>query len=290
MSLVNAPANHSWASFSTDTDSQEIEFTNLKYLFAGYHITHREDGVAARHRDGHPWKLHFPSLESLDLKCSEDICPLLEYAVLPPSVEAISIQMKSATYLDIANVELPATKHLSLRVTFTCDGDPSGLPVVNRILERARGSETVGLVIEDEMLQVLPESITSTALTHLRIWSTISVDTMLALIGKLPSLVLLSAGIFDPSDIQADISIPDADEDTAVEPLSLSLKHLIMSNGRSGHSPDMAVAVVKYVLLKLPTLAVLSSRQTPRTQVLDFVKERLPRYPHLGAVKLILDE
>ncbi|KAJ2793621.1 hypothetical protein H4R21_005821, partial [Coemansia helicoidea] len=107
MSIVNGPSNHSWAPFSTDSDSQAIEFTNLRRLWAAYLTTYLENGVAVRHRDGHPWKLHFPSLKSLEVECTRPICPLLEYAVLPPHMDSISIQLCSATYRDHANLVLP---------------------------------------------------------------------------------------------------------------------------------------------------------------------------------------
>ncbi|KAJ2807386.1 hypothetical protein H4R21_000495 [Coemansia helicoidea] len=286
--LMDGPSNHSWASFSADSDSRVIEFTNLKGLLAVYRTTHLENEVAVRHRDGHPWKLQFPRLESLNIQCGENICPLLEYAVLPSHMESIQIQLRSATYQDHTNLVLPATKRLILGITGESEGDPSGLPVINRFFESARGSESLELHINDRMLPVVPDSITCTALTHLLVAARTSVDTMLAFIERLPNLTELTLYTLDLSDTQADISVPGADEDTVVEPLHTWLESLTIEYDISIHSPDTATAVVKYMLLRIPTLFRLVSRMTPEGLVLSFVEQYAPRYPHLRGVEMEL--
>ncbi|KAJ2806296.1 hypothetical protein H4R21_000927 [Coemansia helicoidea] len=273
---------------AADSDSRTIEFPKLKKLLATYYTTHLENGVAVRHRDGHPWKLQFPRLESLYIQCTEDICPVLEYAVLPPHMESIHIQLRSATYRDHANLVLPATKRLVIEIVGGSEGDTSGLPVINRILESARGSESLEMHINDRMLPVVPDSITCTALTQLNVAARTSVDTMLALIKKLPNLIGLAFFDLDLSDSQVDMSAPEADKDTVVEPLHMSLEYLVIKYDMRIHSPDTAVAVVKYMLVRIPTLFRLVSEMTPKSPVLDFVDKYAPRYPHLRGVDLVL--
>ncbi|KAJ2806699.1 hypothetical protein H4R21_000762 [Coemansia helicoidea] len=289
MSILSAPANHPWRSFSADNDSQVIEFTKLTKLKVAYNTFYEEDGVAVRHRDERPWTLNFPSLKRLHITCTQDMCPLLKYAVLPPRMESIFISMKLADFRDIANVVLPAPKRLTLDVTFLSRGDPSGLPAINRLLESACGSEWLGLKIDDFMLQVAPESITCTALTHLQIAAPTSVDTMLAYFARLPNLVNLTFRDLDLSDIRADITAPSADEDVIVEPLHSSLKGLAVNYDTVRHSPDTAVAVAKYVLLGIPTLAQLLAGQIPKSSMAGFVEEYASRYPHLSSVKTTFD-
>ncbi|KAJ2807770.1 hypothetical protein H4R21_000347 [Coemansia helicoidea] len=290
LSLENAPANHSWASFSADGDSQDIEFTGLEKLHVSYSNVYEENGIAVRHRDGHPWKLHFPSLKSLEIRSARDICPLLEYAVLPPGMELISIRMMSADFQNFGNLVLPAAKRLCLEMAVRSLSDPSGFPAVNRILEGAHATESLELSIGDFEMVVVPENITCSALTVLQIWGTASVDTMLALIEKLPNLVKLRGSNLDMSEIQSDISLPGADEGAALGPLSLSLKRLAISFFSGGHSPDTAVAVVKCFLCRIPTLTRLIAEKIPRSTVLGFVQEYAPRYPHLSNLKLNYDD
>ncbi|KAJ2774022.1 hypothetical protein IWQ56_000767, partial [Coemansia nantahalensis] len=116
-------------------------------------------------------------------------------------------KINPAASQDIAHLVLPETRYFSLVVYPGSRGDPSGLPVVNRILERARGSEILGLTIEEDILPVVPESITCTTLTYLSISAPTSVDTMLALIETLPNLTTLTFFDLDLSDVRADISL-----------------------------------------------------------------------------------
>ncbi|KAJ2714375.1 hypothetical protein H4R19_001762 [Coemansia spiralis] len=288
MSFTHAPPNHSWASFSTDSSLRMIEFTKLKKLDVSYYEVYRDNGVAVRHRDGHPWVLRFPSLESLSISCGQDFCPLLEYAVLPPHMESIYIDVNPATFQQLADVVLPATRRLSLSISRSSGGDPSGLPAINSLLKSARGCESLELEIKDYQLPVVPESITCTALTRLLVSGPTSVDTMLAFIERMPKLRELTFDKLDLSDVQTDISIPEADEDANVEPLSTSLRVLAINYDRERHSPDMAVAVAKYVLLRIPTMTKLIAAQTPKDPVLEFVEAYTPRYPHLDGIVLRL--
>ncbi|KAJ2805313.1 hypothetical protein H4R21_001309 [Coemansia helicoidea] len=288
MSLLAAPSNHSWAPFSTSSGSQVIEFPRLRQLFVGYRTTYLANGIAVRHRDGHPWRLHFPRLESLRIHNSQQACPLLEYATLPAHMESIYISMESAAYLNIASVVLPAAKRIDLHITPESHGDTSGLPAINRILESARGAESLELAVEDNTLRVGPGSITCTALTQLAISAPTSVDTMLSLIEGLPNLVKLTVLCLDLSGIQADVSVPGADADASVEPLSMSLESLLIYHDSRGHSPDAAVAVLTHMLLRIPTLSEVYSPQTPEGPVKGFVESYVPRYPHLSGVELTL--
>ncbi|KAJ2711013.1 hypothetical protein H4R19_003458, partial [Coemansia spiralis] len=162
MRLIGGPPNHSWAPFSTEDESREIEFAKLERLSVGYYTTYKEKGPIVRHRDGYPWKLHFPSLKSLTIVCPKVICPLLD------------------------------------------------------------------------------------------------VDAIVAFIEKLPRIVELVFDSLDPRHMQMDISIPEADDGAIVEPLSTSLSVLAINYARGQYSPDTALAVAKYMLLRIPSLTKLA--------------------------------
>ncbi|KAJ2716979.1 hypothetical protein H4R19_000288 [Coemansia spiralis] len=290
MTLANGATNHLWAPFSASSESRVIEFTKLKTLCASYCTIYKANGAVVHHRDGHPWELHFPSLKSISVSSKRGTCPLLEYAVLPPRMESISIELSSTAFCITGDIELPETNSLSLTVLSHSFNGPSGLPVINRILERARGCESLELFYRERDLHVAPEEITCTALTRLLIASPAPVDTMLALIEKLPRLTRLTFDKLLNENIQRDISIPEADEDAVVEPLSTSLKVLGINYNIYEHLPDIAVAVAKYLLLRIPTLTQLFAAQTPKDGVHGFVQSYSACYPRLGAVELKLYE
>ncbi|KAJ2716015.1 hypothetical protein H4R19_000880 [Coemansia spiralis] len=163
-----------------------------------------------------------------------------------------------------------------------------GLPAVNRLLENARGSESLALVLADNQLPAAPDTITCTALTELHVAAQTYLETVLELIERMPRLAKLSFGCLDLGTVIGDISIPSA-EDAAVEPLNTSLKELTLSTCWGADSSDETVDAVKFILLKIPSLVKLCATQIPVDPVYDFVEEYAPRYPHLSGIELELN-
>ncbi|KAJ2713014.1 hypothetical protein H4R19_002460 [Coemansia spiralis] len=284
VSLANAPCNHSWAGFSTNSESRVIEFSKLKRLDVVYRGMYKVDGVAVHHRDRHPWKLRFPNLERLYIYNVEGICPLLEYAVLPPRMESISIEMKSVAFQQFAHVNLPKTKRLLLGTTRSSAGGPSGLAVIDRLLNSAHDSPSLELCIRDGSLPVTLETFTCRALTHLAILGPVSVDTMFAFIEQMPRLTELTLYNIALSGTQIDTLVPEADDDAIVELLSTSLRILSIKYSDEEYVSDTAVAVAKCALLRIPTLVELYAPQIQLHTLFAFVEAYKARHPHLGGV------
>ncbi|KAJ2807688.1 hypothetical protein H4R21_000380 [Coemansia helicoidea] len=290
LNLSGVLASQSWTPFSTDDDSWVIEFTNLKSLYEVYYDSRPDDDGTVRHRDGHPWELHFPNLKSLYISSDEEICPLLEYAVLPPRMESITIQMLSAAYKDIEDVVLPETKHISLCIDMESREDTSGLIAISRLLEDVHGCETLKLKIEDYCLEVKPEDLTYTALTHLESYATTDVASMLAIIDRLPNLVELKLYSLDWAELGPEDLDYDAYDNATVKPIHSSLQTLGIDFDSDERCPAMEVRLVQYLLLRISTLTELIARSTPKTPVTSFVEAYAPRYPHLLSVNLALKE
>ncbi|KAJ1723683.1 hypothetical protein LPJ61_005803, partial [Coemansia biformis] len=288
--LHNGPPNHSWASFSTDDDSSVIEFDKLHSLSVAYHTSSADDSIASAHRDGNPWELHFPSLKNIAIMSSRDTCPLLEYMRLPPRMDSITIDLKSSLFQSVAKLALPVAKRLKLVVDVTSDGDPSGLPFINRIIERANESDRLELDLAGRKLAVPPEIFTCTALTGLRVAGPTSVDAMFEFIRRLPNLVWLEFSQLTSGDILSDIAIPKANYHVPVEPFDTKLEDLQIRFGQSQSTPNMAIAVAKYLLLKLPALTILVARQIPMQPVVEFVDAHAEWYPNLHKIYLEIDK
>ncbi|KAJ1718685.1 hypothetical protein LPJ61_006513 [Coemansia biformis] len=283
--LYNAPPNHSWAPFSTNDDSNNIEFTKLKHLRVGYHANHGANHIAVPHRDGHPWKLHFPSLESIEIGCTESICPLLEYMVLPSHMKKITIEMKLEHFQHYAAVRLPVANEIVLKVHPFSRGDPAGFVAINRMLDDAQGSNNVELDIKHRRMSMPPNSITSTAITRLLVAGPTSVDTMFGLIQQLPNLVGLIFHTLNMDSVQTDISVPEADDHATVEPYNTKLTGMAINYMKGNHSPDLAAAIAKHLLLKIPTLTKFFAHQTPVQLVHNFVETYSQQYPHLSSIE-----
>ncbi|KAJ2799396.1 hypothetical protein H4R21_003562, partial [Coemansia helicoidea] len=201
---------------------------------------------------------------------------VVEFASLK-RLHSVDITMTSAAFLRNAEAVLPAARRASLRVSRWSAGDHCGLPAINRILGRVRGCDVLELAIDDDRLRILPESITCTALTQLSVAGPVAADTVLAILERLPSLSRLSLGGLDCTDVQTDISIPAVEEGAVAAPLCTSLKVLAIRGERSQHSPDMAVAVAKHVLLRTPAMTELHAPQLPRGPLDAFVEATLER-------------
>ncbi|KAJ2782631.1 hypothetical protein H4R18_002151 [Coemansia javaensis] len=290
LELESWPPNNTWAPFSADGDSGAIEFPSLRRLTATSCTNHVVDSVEARHRDSHPWKLHFPRLNRLHVECRQSACPLLEYAVLPPRMGEISIEATEPVLVRVAEMRLPTSTRLKVAVSRYADGSPAALAAANRILESAQESKEVALRVRDEALPVLPESITCTSLTALSIFSDTSVDAMLGLIHMLPGLARLAVLSLTLSNAQEDISVPGPDEPCLAEPLGPKLKEMVLGASSNGPAPEALVPVAKYLLLRIPTLTRLCSAAIPGGPIAEFVDAYSRRYPRLAGIRYKLDD
>ncbi|KAJ1718253.1 hypothetical protein LPJ61_006733, partial [Coemansia biformis] len=127
-------------------------------------------------------------LEILSITCTQSICPLLEYMVLPSRMKEVAIEMRLDDFQRYADVSLPTANKIALKV-YTSGNDTAGFVTFNRMLDGARGSSNVELEILSGSMSVFPSSITSTTITRLLVAGPASVDTMFELIQQLPNLV-----------------------------------------------------------------------------------------------------
>ncbi|KAJ2782349.1 hypothetical protein H4R18_002333 [Coemansia javaensis] len=292
LTLSELPLSHSWAPFSADDASEEVEFPSLRVLGVTYSGTATRGGASAetRHSDGHPWRLNFPRLRKLNVLCTQDACPLLEYAVLPGRMEEVTIKAATLVLPRISGMSLPAARRLKIAITSAPDddNDPAVLAAVGRILKNSPKSKYAWLEVSSSELPVLPEHIAFTPLTALEIWAPTSVDTMLQLIRRLPRLTTLALLSWTLGDIQEDISVPEPGADCLVEPLSTRLATMVLQIDHNAEPLSMFVLAVKYLLLSIPTLARLRSTWIPKEPVMEVVEAYSEQYPHLRSVVLKL--
>ncbi|KAJ2784319.1 hypothetical protein H4R18_001205 [Coemansia javaensis] len=284
LELPGWPPEHSWAPFSMDGDSALINFPNLKLLdFQCYDIFAAEEPME-RCQDGRAWKLCFPKLQELRIDSVWNSCPLLEHAVLPAHMDAISIETPPALLQYVSGLSLPATRSLTIGINEGGEDGAAALATANRILNGARGSEERILNICDHALSVLPEAITCTLITQLTIAPAISVDTVLNLVQRLPSLTSLEVYTCLTDGAQADLSVPEPGSGYMVDPFETKMKKMYIS----GHEQNALVALAKYLLLRIPTLQTFGSLDIPERLIVAFVGAYLEQYPRLADIRLEL--
>ncbi|KAJ2712929.1 hypothetical protein H4R19_002501 [Coemansia spiralis] len=158
--------------------------------------------------------------------------------------------------------------------------------VANRMLEAADSCPSRKLAIGG-MEAIPPELITYTGLTHLHFNGPMSADDVIQLIRRQRQLVYLHINGLNLDDIQTDFSIPACAEHEPVAPLVTQLRGLAISKGHVPMTIDLAFAMLKYLLLRIPTLKSVTTRFVPVEKIQAFIDEYIQWYPHLANVKLI---
>ncbi|KAJ1717862.1 hypothetical protein LPJ61_007105 [Coemansia biformis] len=111
---------------------------------------------------------------------------------------------------------------------------------------------------------------------------------MFEFIQQLPNLVGLIFHALDMDNVQTDISVPGAGDHATIEPYDTKLTGMAINYKEDKHSPDLAAAIAKHLLLKIPTLTKFFAYQTPVQPVLDFAETYSQQYPHLSSIKFEL--
>ncbi|KAJ2777100.1 hypothetical protein H4R18_005321 [Coemansia javaensis] len=181
-------------------------------------------------------------------------------------------------------------EHFALEIVDDNNGDPAALAAANRILERAQDARTLELTVDSPRLPVPPEAVAGTSLTRLVVMAPTSLDAMLGLIRSLPRLTSLGLWRLTLDEIQADISVPAPGEGCVVEPLDTQLKVVSINVNQDQPSWEMVVPVTKYLLLRIPTLAMLKAVHAPKKQIMDFVQQYSEWYPHLKHIDFSLND
>ncbi|KAJ2783900.1 hypothetical protein H4R18_001456 [Coemansia javaensis] len=261
------PADHPWPALGVDSGARAIEFPRLRVLDLAYQHGGTSDGSEAQS----PGALRFPRLERLRVHCPRGPCPFLERAELPRQVALVRIACTAHALRTLASMPFTVTRHIELDAHALAGSPRDAFAHINRILDKAReGCTGVVLSVSDSSLPVLPESLTCTALTALRVLAPTGVATMIGLIQALPALVELAFGCIKFGPLGVSIPAPDG---PAPAPLSAGLRRLDLGSDIDEHLPDLIVPVVKYLLLAVPTLTRLALVDMPQQPMLEFIGE-----------------
>ncbi|KAJ2710881.1 hypothetical protein H4R19_003525 [Coemansia spiralis] len=164
------------------------------------------------------------------------------------------------------------------------DANNHDIEIANRMLAESNSHNMRKLVIGG--MDAIPlELITYTGLTHLLLSGPTNADDVMGLIHKLPHLVSLQAGHLTLADAQTVISIPECTECGPMAPLDTQIKRLdIQRVGQEG-SLDLALSILRYLLLRIPTLKSVTAPFAPEETIQAFIDKHVQRYPHLANIR-----
>ncbi|KAJ2713548.1 hypothetical protein H4R19_002191 [Coemansia spiralis] len=156
----------------------------------------------------------------------------------------------------------------------------------NRMLEAADSCRSRKLVIH-RVDAILLEHITNTRLTHLQALTSTGIDDIIQLIHRQRHLVSLGVNILNLADAQTDFSIPESAEHEPMAPLDTQIWTLAIDNVQLGGSPELGAQILKYLLLRIPTLKSVTAEFVPVEEIQAFIDEYVQWYPHLANIKLM---
>ncbi|KAJ1718209.1 hypothetical protein LPJ61_006755 [Coemansia biformis] len=208
---------------------------------------------------------------------------MLECAVLPSRVRKLRIYGKAALYQSLAKVELPATKCLELHISSNTEGYPNVIASLNRIFTSAQWSDNELLHDSVGSRVALPRCGVSRGLT---VATAIDADTIIELIQMLPRLTELRLSYCVLSAIRTDISIPEPGAHQPIEPFDTRIQRLECCLSRENRPPELEIQLVRFLLLKIPTLTKLVATTVSRQAIDSFINEYVQWYPHLSRVDL----
>ncbi|KAJ2712587.1 hypothetical protein H4R19_002680, partial [Coemansia spiralis] len=160
------------------------------------------------------------------------------------------------------------------------------IDIANRMLAESNCNNARKLVIFSS--DTIPlELITCTGLTHLDLNGRANVDDVMGAICRLPHLVGLYATGLTLINAQTDFSIPECAENEPMAPLDTQLKRLVILHVDWGVLPELGIRVLKYLLLRIPTLKSVYAEFVCVEQIQGFIDEYVQWYPHLANIKFV---
>ncbi|KAJ2785963.1 hypothetical protein H4R18_000178 [Coemansia javaensis] len=265
--LTTRMPGHLWAAFDVD-GSGAVRFECLRVLDLTCLSCYSRPDPAPR-RDECARRLHFPALERMTVRCTEDACPVLRHAVLPPRMDAIFVELTADALHSAAGVALPPARSLALTVKCGSEPRPAAMLAAVRMLEGARESGSVDLIVADPTIPVAPEVAACASLTRLAVEAATGADAVLGLIHSLPRLVSLGFWRVSLAGTRADISLPDPQR--PVVPFAAKIKTLSINIHHTEERRDLLVPLLMHLLLRSPALARLVAIHAPRKPVVDLV-------------------
>ncbi|KAJ2711865.1 hypothetical protein H4R19_003046 [Coemansia spiralis] len=284
LALQGFAANDMWSMFCADSDGRAITFprlTNLDLKYIPRSVT--GSGQLSVERT---WALQFPALKHVRISCSDDECPSMENAVFPNRLESLDISECLCMLPAFAGRKVHVSRNMSLSVKYKHDVSNPRIDIANCMLESADNCNKRKLAIRGAGA-IPAELITYTGLTHLHFQGMTNADDVMGLIHRLPHLVSLHVDRLILADAQTDFSIPECADHEPMAPLHTQIKSFVIWQIPQEELSELAFSMLKYLLLRIPTLKSATTITMPREQIQDFIDGYVQWYPHLANVKFV---
>ncbi|KAJ2709838.1 hypothetical protein H4R19_004046 [Coemansia spiralis] len=285
LALEGLAANEMWSMFCADSGGCAITFPQLTNLNLSYFQTNRT--TSERLSVERPWALQFPVAKHVRISWLGEECPSMENAVFPDCLESLDISACLGALSVFAGRKVHVSQNLSLSVAFKSNANNHSIDIANRMLEAADSYNMRKLAISG-MHAVPPELISYTGLTHLELVGPANADDVMELIRRQRHLVSLWVGSLTLANAQTDFSVPERAEHEPVAPLDTQIRNLNIIYAGQEVLSKLGTRMLKYLLLKIPTLKSVTALFAPSEQILAFIEEYVQWYPHLANIYFMM--
>ncbi|KAJ2710905.1 hypothetical protein H4R19_003511 [Coemansia spiralis] len=210
----------------------------------------------------------------------------MENAVFPDSLESLDITACPCMLPVFAGRKVHVSWNLALSVKYDYGASDRGIDIANHMLAESVSHSMRRLVVGGKDATP-PELITYKGLTHLQLNAPTNAYDVMEFIHRLPHLVNLYVGCLTPANTQTDFSIPECAEHEPVAPLDTQIRWLSISHFEQSKPVKLALSMLKYLMLKIPTLKSVTTLPVLTKQIRAFIDEYVQWYPHLANVKLM---
>ncbi|KAJ2716408.1 hypothetical protein H4R19_000667 [Coemansia spiralis] len=266
-----------WSMFCADPDCHETTFPRLTDLSVTF--------CPSFPNPESPWALQFPAAKRVCIESYDPNCLSMANAVFPACLESLEVSAGLGLLRAFASARVRVTQGLAIYEVSDPDHNDDMFGIINSIFDAAGPCRLTNLYVGG--VDPVPlDLFTYTGLTHLSLSMLTSVGDVMSHIRTQPRLVSLEIDYLSLADIQADFSIPDNADHEPVAPLDTQLRELTIYVGHGPEPAELAYAMLKYLLLKIPTLSLVTTGGVSQQPIQDFIDEYAQWYPHLANIKL----
>ncbi|KAJ2706561.1 hypothetical protein H4R19_004996, partial [Coemansia spiralis] len=172
----------------------------------------------------------------------------------------------------MASAKVQVLQYLTLCTDYSSDADNAKIDIVNRILAVADTRKDRGLRV-DSTIRLPPELVTYTRLTHLYLCGPTGVDDLMEHIHRQPLLQVFAVDKQLVAGIPIDFSIPACAEHEPIMPFDTQIRELHIYSEFELRLYEEEISMVKYLLLRIPTLRQVIPGTIPTRLLRDFVDE-----------------
>ncbi|KAJ2158608.1 hypothetical protein GGF46_003643 [Coemansia sp. RSA 552] len=238
-------------------------------------------------------QLHFPALENLKLKGNpSNAMQILQSSKLPSHMVSIELELHETMLDEVTSFGLPKADRMALE-TYV-QGDVADAKTIHAFSAIGELFKSAGASVEArlQLFNMVPEldftSMGFDGLTELYLYSSVNSAEVLDILTRMQRLRTAHFCVGNLESSNPVLSVGAFDNRAGpVTPLNSSLREL-NTRGMDDGNRGPHLALVKYLLVRLPRLQSYDSINVHFDEVAEFINRNAPLYPHLRQIELSL--